>query len=139
MALLEATAVARTKSDRKQDSWRDFQSGAWCNSIDVRDFSGANNAWNVQIAVFNAGGSNADSLVGKLHVQGIPVRLGEYGDGLYPQFLAGANNTQGDLAPIRYQNLLEHFLRPESGLSSALSRTASAQIRRVARSPRKRQ
>ena len=38
MALLEATTVARPKSEAKQGAWRDFQSGAWCNSIDVRDF-----------------------------------------------------------------------------------------------------
>ena len=38
MALLEATTTSHPKSDAKQDAWRDFQSGAWCNSIDVRDF-----------------------------------------------------------------------------------------------------
>jgi hypothetical protein len=33
----------------------------------------------------------------------------EDGDGLDSKFLAGADDTQGDLAPIRDQNFFEHF------------------------------
>ena len=38
MALLETTTIERRKSETKKASWRDFQHGAWCDSIDVRDF-----------------------------------------------------------------------------------------------------
>ena len=53
-------------------------------------------------------GADADRLVGVPQVQRVLVDLGVDGDGLDAELLAGADDPQGDLAPVRDENALEH-------------------------------
>src|SRR5438552_2279552 len=72
-------------------------------------FSFADYPINTQVAL--AAGSFADTngLVGQLHVHRICVNLGIDRYGADVQLLAGANDADGDFAPVRYQNLLKHL------------------------------
>ena len=52
--------------------------------IGIRDLSGADYAWDVQIAGGAFGRADTDGFVGKSDVQGVSVRLGEHRDCCYP-------------------------------------------------------
>jgi hypothetical protein len=47
-------------------------------------------------------------LVGQSHVQRIAVEIGVHGNRRDPEFAAGPNDTNGDLAAIGYQYFGEH-------------------------------
>src|ERR1700722_17573363 len=90
------------------------------NSIDVRNFGRAGHGRNIQIALRQLRRPDADRLVGKAHVQRVPVGLAINGNRANAQLLARTNHAQGDLTAIGNQNLVEHAIQP-----SALSRQLS--------------
>ena len=82
---------------------------AGMDGVHIGDFRRADYPINTQVAL--AAGSFADTngLVGQLHVHRICVNLGIDRYGADVQLLAGANDADGDFAPVRYQNLLKHL------------------------------
>src|SRR5690606_14081347 len=78
--------------------------------LGARDLAGGQDRGNVEIAVARGVRPDADALVGEAHVHGIGVRERVDGNGLDAQFLAGAQDAQGDFAAIGDQNLGEHAL-----------------------------
>src|SRR5229473_7992865 len=67
------------------------------NRVHIGDLCRADYLWNVQIAFAAAGRADADSFVGKPHVEGVTVRFGINSYGRDAQLFAGANDPQGDL------------------------------------------
>ncbi len=96
------------------------QAVAGMDGVHVGDFGRADHGGNVQIALRQLRRANANRLIGKAHMQRIPVRLAVDCDRADAEFLACANDAQSDLAAIRYQNLLEHDVKALSCQLSAL-------------------
>jgi hypothetical protein len=88
------------------------------NRIYIRDLGGADYRWNIQVALRQLRRTNTNRLVGETHVQRISVCLAIDGDRADTQFFARANDTQCNLAAIRYQNFLEHNLKNYQPASS---------------------
>jgi len=78
------------------------------NGVDVRNLGRADHGRNVEITQRQLRRPNANRLIGKTHVQRIPVRLTVDCDRADTEFLACANDAQRNLAAICYQNLLKH-------------------------------
>ena len=76
--------------------------------IHIGDFGRADHRRNVEVAVGQPRRPNANRFVGKAHVQRVAVGLAINGDGLDAQFLAGANDAQGNLTAVRNQDFLKH-------------------------------
>src|SRR6187402_165858 len=76
--------------------------------VHIGDLRGGDHRGDVQIAVRTARRSNADRLVGKLHMQTVPVGLGVNRHRPNPQLLAGGDHPQRNLTPVRNQNLTKH-------------------------------
>src|SRR5664279_4421806 len=70
--------------------------------------AGADDGWNVQVAARALGGSDADGLVGEAHMRAVAIRLGVDGDGLNSQVFAGADDANGNFAPVSYTHLRAH-------------------------------
>ena len=81
--------------------------------VDVRDLGGRDDPRDVEVGLEARARPDADRLVGVAEVQRVLVDLGVDGDGLDPELLAGPDDAQGDLAPVRDEDALEH--RPCSG------------------------
>ena len=81
---------------------------AGMHGIGAGDLAGGQQRRNVEIAVLRRRRSDTDALVRKPHMHGVGIGGGMHRDGRYTQLLAGAQNTQGDLAAIGYQDLVEH-------------------------------
>ena len=62
----------------------------------------------VEVALRETRAADAVGLIGETHVQGLGVRGRVDGDGPHAHVAAGANHANGDLAPVRDQNLVEH-------------------------------
>ena len=80
---------------------------AGMDGVDVGDLGGADHGGNVEVAAGALGRADADGLVGEAHVQAVAVGLRVDGDRADAQFLAGADDAQGDLAAVGDQDLLE--------------------------------
>ena len=78
--------------------------------VGAGDLAGGEQRWHVQIAVFRRRRTDADALVGEAHMHRVGVGGGMHRDGGDAQFLAGAQNSQCDLAAIGYQDLVEHIV-----------------------------
>ncbi len=78
------------------------------NRLRARDLRRHQHVPKVQIAVRVAARANANRMVGDLHVQAIFVRLRVDRNALHTQFAAAPDDTAGNFAPIRHQNLLKH-------------------------------
>ena len=65
--------------------------------------------------------SNADRFIGELHVQRINIGFRINCQGANAQFLAGANNPQGDLAAVGDENFLEHVVDARFGANPAVA------------------
>jgi hypothetical protein len=76
--------------------------------LGVGDLGRADDRGHVQVAVGGRRRPDADGLVGEAHVLGVGVGLGMHGDGLHTQLATGAEDAQGDLAPVGDQDLVEH-------------------------------
>src|SRR5262249_32705067 len=77
------------------------------NRVGIRDFRGADDGWNVEIAACAFGRSDTDCFVGEAHRQTVPVRFGVNGYRADPQFLAGAYHPKGDLSTICDEDFLK--------------------------------
>ena len=83
---------------------------AGMNRVHVRDFRRADDAVNAQITFRRRRFADANGFVGQLHVHGIGIRLRINGHGADVQFLAGADDPNGDFAAIGDQNFFKHGL-----------------------------
>ena len=72
------------------------------------DLAGGQQRRHVEIAVLRRRRADADAFVGKPHMHGVGVGGGMHRDGADTEFLARAQNPQGNLAAIGYQDLVEH-------------------------------
>src|SRR6266481_3321924 len=94
--------------------------------VDVRDFGRADYSRDVEITQRQLRRSDANRLIGKTHVERIPVCLAVDRDRADAEFLACANDAQCNLAAIRYQNFLEHDVKALSCQLSGKSRDSTA-------------
>jgi hypothetical protein len=78
-----------------------------------------------QVRALRIGGPDADGLVGELHGERRAIGLAVRDDRLDAELVAGAQDAQGDLAPVRDKDLPEH--------RRALSRPCRSSTRRPAR------
>ena len=62
----------------------------------------------VQVAVRAGGFADADGSVGQLKIRRAAVGLRIHGDDLHAQFLAGADDAEGDFAPVGDEDSLKH-------------------------------
>jgi hypothetical protein len=69
--------------------------------VDVGDLGRTDYRRNVEVTFLQAGRPDADGFIGKADVKRIAVSLTVDGDRLDAEFLAGANDTQGDLPAVR--------------------------------------
>ena len=93
------------------------QAVAGMDRVHVGDFGGADDSRNIQIALRQRRRADADSFIGKTHVQRVAVGFAIDRDRPDSQLLAGANHPQSNFAAVRNEDLLKHRLQ-----SSALSR-----------------
>lgn len=63
----------------------------------------------VEITVFEQRGADAVALIRKIDVQSLRIRLRIDGDGADAHFVAGADDSYGDLAAVCDQDLTEHY------------------------------
>ena len=70
--------------------------------LGARDLRGADDRGDIQITARTLGRTDADGFVGEAHVQAVAVGLRVDRYGPYAQFLAGADDAQGDFAAISY-------------------------------------
>ena len=76
--------------------------------LHVADLGGADDAVDLQVAVGGPGRADAIGLVGQVQVGGPAVGLAEDGHGFDAHLAAGAEDPQGDFAPVGNQNAFEH-------------------------------
>ncbi len=76
--------------------------------VGIGDFGGADHGRNIEIAARAFSGADADGFVGKAGVQAMAVGFRVYRYGADAEILAGANDADGDLAPVGDQNLVKH-------------------------------
>ena len=81
---------------------------AGVNGVDVGDLGCADDAVDAQVTFVAGGAADADRLVGHLCVHGIRIRLRVHGHGSDVEFLAGADDTNGDLPAVGYQYFFKH-------------------------------
>jgi hypothetical protein len=86
---------------------------AGMDGVDVRDFRGADDGGNVQIAARALGRPDANGFVGEAHVQAVAVGFRINGDGADSQVLARADDAHRNLATIGDQDFLEHISAAE--------------------------
>jgi hypothetical protein len=85
-------------------------SGGGVNRVNVGDFSRADYRRDIEITQRQLRRPDADSFVGKTHVQRITVSFAINGHGADAQLLAGTDDPQGNLSAIGDQDFLEHEL-----------------------------
>src|SRR5260370_6699256 len=76
--------------------------------VHVRDLGGADYRGNVEITLCQLRRSKTNIIICKRHKERIPVGLAVNRHRADAEFLACANDTQGNLAAISYQNFLKH-------------------------------
>ena len=72
------------------------------NGVHIGDLGRADDGGNIEIALRELRRSDADRLIGKAHVQGVPVCFAVDCHRANAEFLARANDAQRDLAAIGY-------------------------------------
>src|SRR5664279_6657820 len=93
--------------------------------VNVRDFSGADDCRDVEVAVVETWRANADGFVGEPDMQRVTVGFAVYRDRLDAQLLAGANHPQGDFPSVRNEDcLLYTSPSPRDGLLSRMPSSA---------------
>ena len=83
------------------------------NGIHIGDFSRADHRRNIEITLTQLRRTNADGFVRETHREGVAIGLAINGNRSNAQFFAGADDAQGNLAAIGYQDLLEHAKRTD--------------------------
>ena len=120
LAQLRKPAVLREKTKSRMDG------------IGAGNDGGADDPVHAQIALCGGRRANADGLVRKLCVEGLPVCLRVDGHGLNPHLPAGPDNADRDLAPVGDQYFFDHLTHfsfilpsvyPTIKVSSALTTT----------------
>ena len=84
------------------------QAVAGMNRVHVGDFSSGDDRRHVEIAVGGARRANADSLVGKAHMQRVAIGLAINSDRANAEFTARVDDAQRDFTAIGYQYLMKH-------------------------------
>ena len=81
--------------------------------VGAGDFAGRHDRRNVEIALARRRGPDANALVGELDVHRLLVRGRIDGDSGDAELLRRAHDAQSNLSPVRYENLIEHRVRPD--------------------------
>ena len=81
---------------------------AGVDGLGISDFGSGDDGGYVEVALRRRGRADADRFVGELDVFRLGVGFRMHGDRAHPEFAAGAQYTQGYLAPVRYKDLAEH-------------------------------
>ena len=81
---------------------------AGVDGIGVRDFCGADDAVDFEVALGAYGGADANGFVGELHMEAVEIGFRIDGDRLDAEFLAGADDAKSDFAAIGDQDFFEH-------------------------------
>jgi hypothetical protein len=81
---------------------------AGMNRIRAGDLAGRDDRGHVEVAVAGGGRPDADALVGKPHVHGVGVGGRVHGHRRDAELLGRAQDPQGDFAPVRDQDFIEH-------------------------------
>ncbi len=76
--------------------------------VGAGDLAGGEERRDVEVAVAGRRRADADALVGEADMHGVGVGGRMDGDGLDAEFLAGAQDAQGDFAAIGDEDLVEH-------------------------------
>src|SRR5579871_5382117 len=69
---------------------------------------GADNAWDIEVALASGWRTDANGFIRKLNVQRVPVGLGIDGNSLNTHLPAGADDAERDLAAIGDKDFVEH-------------------------------
>ena len=101
---------------------------AGMDGIHIGDFRRADDAVDAQVTFVAGGFADADGFVGQLDVHGICVRLRIDGHGADIQFLAGADDADGNFSAVGYQNFFEHVALGEHEQGSS-GRAAAVSVR----------
>src|SRR5262249_27374524 len=83
------------------------KSVAGMDRIDIGDFGGADDGWEIEIAARTFGRTDADGAVGKADMGAVAIGFGINRDGLDAKFLASADHPHRDLSPIGDQDPLK--------------------------------
>jgi hypothetical protein len=75
------------------------------NRLHVRDLRGGDDPRDVQVRVRRRGVADADRLVGEFQVGGVAIGGGIDDARLYAHLAAGADDPQGDLTAVGYEDL----------------------------------
>src|SRR5215203_3368497 len=77
--------------------------------VGAGELGGGDDRGYVEVAAAGGRRADADGLVGKHPVQRVGVGRGVDRDAPYLELAAGPDDAQGDLAPVSYQNLADHW------------------------------
>ena len=91
---------------------------AGMDGIGIGDFGGTDDRLHVQIAFGARRRTDADALIGQLHMQCLTVGIRMHRHRFDAQFLAGADDPQGDFAAIGDQDFMKHAEYETPGKSS---------------------
>src|ERR1700733_7104968 len=105
------------------------------NGVGIGYLGRADHGRNVEIAARAFGGTDADGLVGKSHVQAVAVGLRIHSHRLDAQILAGTDDTNGDFAPIGDEDFLEHVSLGKLQVNAGEWRTEPRRTPLACRSP----
>ena len=78
------------------------------NGVRIGNLGRADDAVDLEIALRTRGRADANGLVSKLDMEGLDVGLRVNGDAADAEFLAGADDAQGDLAAVGNEETLDH-------------------------------
>ncbi len=76
---------------------------------------GRQNGRHIQVRIARGGRANAHGLIRQTHMHGIGISGGMNRHGFDPEFPAGAQDTQGDLATVGDKDFGEHYSMMASG------------------------
>src|SRR6476620_7297010 len=83
---------------------------AGVNRVHVGDLRSADDPIDFEVAFGTGRRPDANGFIRQLDVETFQVGLGIDGDGLNPEFFARSDDPEGDFAPIRDEDFLEHYL-----------------------------
>jgi hypothetical protein len=86
------------------------QAVAGVDGIHVGDFRGADDRWDIEVALRQLRRANTNGFIGKTNVERIAVSLAVNSYSADAQFLAGTDHPQGNFSTICYQDFLKHLL-----------------------------
>ena len=86
------------------------------NGICIGDFSRGDDIGDIEIRLRAWRRTYTDGLIGKTHMEAISVGSTIYRYGLDAHFLAGTNNSQGNLTAVGYQDFLEHVFNYQGSI-----------------------